>query len=93
MLELKVRLEKHCKQLGKLKELIKFYEHKQCMFSSFQKMDIVSPEKLLSKDEELMWDRNVFNNLTRFNTTSSEISKRHIILETFINTQAQDVRL
>lgn len=80
MLELKVRLERHCVQLEKLKELINFYEDKQCMFSRFQKMDIVSPKTLLSKDDELMWNRKVFNNLTRFDTSEEIHQHRRIIL-------------
>lgn len=85
MSELKVSLEKHCEQLEELKELIKFYESKQCMFSSFQKLTIAIPEKpSLLKDEE-MWDRNVFKNLTRFNTFSTEVSHRRHIFPTSLS--------
>lgn len=87
---LKVRLEKHYKRIEELKDLIKFYENKQCMFSSFQKLnmienfcrinrnDVFDIDKKISKDEELIWNENVFKNLKRFNSYSLEDIRRHI---------------
>ena len=33
-------LEEHCRKLEQLKNIINFYEEKQCMFSSFQLLNI-----------------------------------------------------
>lgn len=89
MMWLKVRLEEHFKQINELKHLIKFYENKQLMFSGFQKLTMNENinqyqnqmendvNKKISKDDDVLWNRNVFENLKRFNRSSLEHDGSH----------------
>lgn len=43
-------LEEHCQKLEQLKSIINFYEEKQCVFSSFQSLNINNNNKSVFSD-------------------------------------------